>query len=122
MKNQDDIWLNNILDAALDKQSKPATLPDFNAIRQAAQANSIKKQTFVPQHKKILAAAIIAVILAAVPATLFGYRALERKRAVCEENLLLAEQVIGGTIFEEDLLIDTPWPFEDADTENFFDI
>ena len=81
---------------------KPAS-PDFNAIRRAAQDAPPKSRGFTRSGKILAAAIITAGIAAAVPAAFFGYRAAERRNAVQEENRLFAEQIIGGTIFDEGL-------------------
>ena len=126
MKNRNEEWLDRMLDAALGETGDSAVMPDFAAIRSEAgnrRPAAGGRRGFFAHRRGLIAAVVVGAAAAAVlPSVRLGRRSIERNQAVREEHLMLAEELIGGTIFDEGLFVEEPWPTDAAEPTDAFDI
>ena len=125
-------WLNEMMDAALNDSPKFAREPDFRAIQAAAAASAESghfRSRYHPHHKRrifITAAAALLAFSVAIPAGIITGRQISNRKLILEQNTLFVEELIGGTIFDEGLIIGTGdsenWIFDSDVDEGFFDI
>lgn len=107
----DNTWLNEMMDAALSDSPESLQTPDFEALRQA----SARARHHTPfQQRRLLFAAAAAVLAAgiALPVGIITGRRVETRGAANEQNTLFVEELIGGTIFDEDPDTEEFWLFD----------